>query len=136
MTDQRYPAPTELANAGRRLWIAIVADVPEDVEFDARELAILHTACRQADMVAQLETALKKDGVVVAGASGQRRLNGTVTELRQSRLALARLLGELGLPDEIAQPETAATRRARRAAESRWRTPPTLGADQGVLGNA
>lgn len=113
--------PSELGNAGRRLWRTIVEDIPEDVEFDARELETLRTACRQADLVAQLETAVKKDGVMIAGAKGQRRLNAAATELRQSRIALVRILGDLGIPEDVATaPETASSRRARRAAQSRW----------------
>ena len=68
---------------------------------------------------AALERAVKRDGTMVRGASGQRRLNGAVPEIRQGRIALARLLGEVDLAGEQA-PQTAGTRRARKAAETRW----------------
>ena len=74
------------------------------MEVDERELAILTLACRQADTVASLEAAVKRDGVMIPGAKGQRRLNATVTELRNGRLALTKLLGELeGVEDRRAR---------------------------------
>jgi phage terminase small subunit len=136
MTDQlRHPVPNELGNPGRKLWTEIVGDMPPDIEFDARELATLRTACRQADLIVQLETALKKDGVMIAGAKGQRRLNAAVTELRQCRIALVRILGDLGMPDEVTQiPETALARRNRRAANARWGKGSGALDGQGALG--
>ena len=120
MTDHTPPTPPEgLAAAGRRLWVSILADLPSEMELEARELVVLEAACRQADAVAVLERAVKRDGVMVKGASGQRRLNGAVSEVRQGRIALARLLGDLDLPAEQA-PQTASSKRARRAAQTRW----------------
>ena len=120
MSDHARPKPpTGLTSAGKALWRAIVGDLAEGMELDARELAVLEAACRQADVVAALEQVVKRDGVTVLGASGQRRLNGAVSEARQGRVALARLLGELDLAGEQA-PQTAGTRRARKAAETRW----------------
>ncbi len=118
----RQKAPSGLAAAGRRLWGAVCADYTLEVA----ELAVLALACRQADDVAALEVAVKADGMMVAGAAGQRRLNAAVGELRQSRATLARLLGQLALPREDERPMTAAQERASRAARARWeRTPPT-----------
>jgi hypothetical protein len=102
------------------LWRAVTSDVPADWELDARDLAVLEAACRQADDVALLEEAVARDGVTVEGAAGQSRLNAAVTELRQARLALARLLGQVDLPDEERRPVTDASRRAQRAANTRW----------------
>ena len=134
-TKRRLPAtPKGLGAIGKRLWKVILDDVPEEAELDARELEILTTACRQADMIGQLETALKSDGVMVRGAQGQPRLNAVVTELRQSRIALARLLGELGFEDDVAgMAPTASARRASRAAHARWGTSPAPAAAQGSL---
>lgn len=82
---------------------------------------MLDLACRQADDTAALEKAIAVDGVMLVGAAGQRRLNAAVTELRNSRLAVSRLVGELALPaDEDAPAETAAQRRARKAVTTRW----------------
>jgi len=46
------------------------------------------------------------------------RLSPTVTELRQARLAVSRLLNDLDLPDQDDQSEP--SRRGRKAAEARW----------------
>ena len=120
MTDHARPTPpTGLTSAGKALWRAIVGDLAEGMELDARELAILGAAARQADSVSALERVLKRDGLTVRGASGQRRLNAVVPEIRQGRIAVARLLGELDLAGESA-PQTAASQRARKAANTRW----------------
>src|SRR4051794_27718660 len=112
--------PRGLGASGRALWRTVIADVPGDWQLDARDLAVLEAACRQADDVAELEAAVSRDGVMLEGAAGQRRLNGAVTELRQGRLALGRLLGQVDLPDEERRPVTEASRRAQRAANTRW----------------
>lgn len=119
---KRPVAPKGLGAAGKRTWRAILADLPADEELTARELELLATAARQADLVAALEKALVAEGVIVAGAAGQKRLNAVTTELRQSRLAFARLLGELAIsPDEGEIPMTSKAQRAQRAAQARWR---------------
>lgn len=120
--------PDGLRDAGRALWVAILDDldaVPADDDggrwmLDAREVEVLTQACRQADVVAALDELLDTDGLVVPGSTGQPRLSAVVTEVRQARLALAKLLGELALPGDDGQPATAAQRRARAAAQARW----------------
>ncbi len=101
-----------------------------------RELALLALAARQADDVAALEVALAAGGVIVAGSKGQARLNGVVTELRQGRIALAKLLGDLALPGEddgVAR--TAKSERAQRAANTRWARERQLrGSGDGAVG--
>lgn len=109
-------APAGLAAAGRVLWGRLVGEY----EFSVGELMTVEQAARQADAVADLEAAVARDGVMVLGAAGQRRLNGAVTELRQARLALGRLLGALALPDDEDRPMTAASLRAQKAAQTRW----------------
>ena len=63
------------------------------------------TACAQADQNASLENALKEDGLTVRGAAGQSRLNAAATELRQGRLALAKLLDQACLERVQRPPE-------------------------------
>jgi len=113
-------APARLGPAGKALWRQIRAAVPEYSELDERELAILRAACGQADDLAALEAAIAKQGVVAIGSQGQPRLNALVTEARRGRLAVARLLGELDLSAADAEPRTARSRRAQRAAQTRW----------------
>lgn len=120
MTDRTTPkTPAGLSATGRRLWASILADLPAELELEARELVVLEAAARQSDVIASLERAVRRDGTMVKGASGQRRLNGAVAEIRQGRIALARLLGDLDLPAEQT-PQTASSKRARKAAQTRW----------------
>lgn len=112
-------APAGLAAAGRAVWRKIMADLGDDWELDGRELLVLEAACRQADLNAELEEALAREGVSVPGSQGQQRLNATVTELRQGRIALERLLGSLALPSDGAA-MTAGQKRAQAAASARW----------------
>lgn len=112
-------APAGLKSAGRAVWNSILEDLVE-FELDARELLVLEAAARQADTNRALESALKDDGMIVEGSQGQRRLNAAVTELRQGRVALERLLASLALPNEEGKILTAAQKRAQAAAEARW----------------
>lgn len=118
--EPQAPSPPDgLGGAGAALWEALCAAY----EFEPAEVVVLASACRQADDIATLETLLATDGFVVAGSAGQPRLAAAVTEVRQGRLALARLLGELAIPIESAgdlRPLSAAGRRAQRAANARW----------------
>ena len=97
--------PPELEEAGRKLWGGVLDDAPEHAILDARTLSILGTACAQADQNAALENALKEDGLTVRGAAGQSRLNAAATELRQGRLALAKLLDQVRLDRIQRSPE-------------------------------
>ncbi len=108
--------PDGLGVAGAELWARFVPSLV----FEQREEAVLVQACRQADDLAALEAAVAIAGAIVEGSRGQRRMNPVITELRQGRLALARLLGMLKLPDEDGRPMTARQERAQRAAFSRW----------------
>lgn len=118
MTPNSRPrAPDGLEKAGKRVWTQILAEF----DLDSRELLVLEQAARQADAVAALEAEVASSGLVGRGSSGQPRLSQTVVELRQARLALSKLLGELALPDDDG--ETAAGRHARKAAAARWGGP-------------
>jgi hypothetical protein len=118
---EKAPKPPKGLDApGRALWRSVIADVPADWEFDSRDLAVLEQAARLADTIVALEASVTDDGVMLTGAAGQRRLNGAVVELRQARLGLGRLLGQIDLPDEQRRPVTEASRRAQRAANVRW----------------
>jgi hypothetical protein len=105
-----------LGAAGKALWRRLL----KVYELEEHEAALLTHACRQADDVAALEEVVGRDGYVVEGSQGQSRLNMAVTELRQSRLALGRLLAQVGFPDEADRPMTEKSRRAQRVANSRW----------------
>ena len=113
MTDTN--APGGLGAAGGALWERLT----DAYDFGPTESALLAAACRQADDVALIEAAIVSDGAVVAGSKGQPRLNAAFAEVRQGRLALAKLLGALAVPEDDV-PMTAASRRARAAARARW----------------
>ncbi len=111
-------AEQELGPAGK----ALVTRFTDEFDLEEREIAILHAAAHQADDIRALEASIERDGVTVAGSQGQPRLNQAVTEVRQARVALARLLGQLNLPDPVSEkPESHTTLRARKAAEARWK---------------
>jgi hypothetical protein len=115
MSDLKVP--DGLGEAGQRVW----HDLTGVLDFDEREALLLEAACRQADTIAELEAAIERDGVTVKGAAGQSRLNMCLTELRQGRIAFARLLGELEIPTDGEVPVAmAASRRARKAVSARW----------------
>lgn len=120
MTVESTPSPNDLGDAGRGLWQAVQASLADGWEFDARELAILALAAHQADDLAALEAAVSLHGTIVTGSKGQPVLNAAVSEARQARLTISRLLGLLGIPDESEEPKTAAQRRGQKAARARW----------------
>ncbi len=109
--------PANLGPAGKALWRRLTASYV----FAEHELALLEVAAHQADDVAALERAIAEDGYIVAGSQGQPRLSGAVTEVRQGRLALGKLLAQLALPDEDGEAAPSpASLRARKAANARW----------------
>lgn len=109
-----------LGTAGKRLHKQIIAGLGKDWELDEREAEILRLACRQADDLHALEAAIRKHGVLTNGSQGQMVLAPWVTEARQARSAVSRLLGLLALPDSETEPRTAAGRRGQKAANKRW----------------
>lgn len=122
MNTHNSPArpPERLGEAGTALWRSLTGAY----ELGPHELALLAVACRQADDVAALEEAIARDGLMVTGSTGQPVLNRAVTEVRQGRLALGRLLDQLALPvddDELAPVlRSPASRKAQKAANARW----------------
>lgn len=105
--------------SGRALWDAVVADF----DLAVHEQVLLQSACRLADTIAALEDTITADGLVVAGSTGQPRLNAAVTELRQCRLALSKLVADLSLPIDAAGEDVVlrspASRKASKAAKVR-----------------
>lgn len=108
---------SEKADPGAELIDSIRTGLPAGVELDEREEAILDLAARQARDVAAAEADIAERGYLVDGSRGQQVVNPSVAEVRQGRLALGKLLGQLDLPDSAKD----AVRSARNAAERRWR---------------
>lgn len=120
MTPRKPSAPPDLATVGRKLWRDVVAIY----DLRADELPLLAEMARTVDDLATMRAAVLEAGPVVTGSKGQPRPNPLLTEIRGSRLVLARLAGQLGLPDQPGEPgttsQTPAVRRASKAARARW----------------
>lgn len=109
--------PTGLQAKGRKLWDDILAD------FDLRpeELRILEDACREADLIDRIEKEIQTSPLTAKGSQGQPVAAPLVTEIRQHRTTLARLLGQLKLTSEgSAVAGMTTSEKARHAANARW----------------
>lgn len=95
MTTPRKPSPPAgLGVRGKKLWSAVV----DEWVLDEWELVLLTDACRTADHVADLDKVVRKEGAVVEGRFGD-RAHPALVESRQQKIALARILAALRLPD-------------------------------------
>ena len=86
-------APAALGPAGRRLW----AEVTRDFDFDGTDRALLVEVCATVDLIEALKAILKRDGLMSESSQGL-RAHPAAVELRQQRLALARLSRALNPP--------------------------------------
>ena len=122
MSDPR--PPRGLGARGRAFWRQVVAGY----ELEGHHVEVLREVCRLLDRADALAAAVQRDGEVVPGSTGQPRLHPALAEQRQTAVAVARLLDALGLDVEEEKPESATSRKARRAAEARWGTVRSLDA--------
>jgi phage terminase small subunit len=100
-------------------------------ELTASELELLAETCRGLDTLDALHNAVATEGATIAGSTGATRLHPAIAEIRSTALAVARLLAQLGLPDEAgAVLPTGLTVRSRKANASRWGT---TAAERGVF---
>ena len=109
---------TKKMTAGDVLIKSLEAELDEGMEFDPREVALLHLAKSQADDITALEALLREQGASVIGSTGNPRLSPIFSELRQSRLTLSRILGQIRMPDEGLGVSKNAIKS--RAAQVRW----------------
>lgn len=98
MPRKLTPAPAGSKAAGRRLWRAIL----EKYELEEHELELLRQACRTADLCAELQVVIDRDGPMVANRFREMVPHPAVIELRQQRVVLARLIAALRVPDDSA----------------------------------
>jgi hypothetical protein len=105
--------PKGLERAGRKLWRSVTAAYVLRPD----ELFVLESACRCADLVAQLEVAMRDQPLVVKGSMGQEREHPLLSEQRQQRALMNRSLAQLKLPDGTSG---AQINQHREAALSRW----------------
>jgi phage terminase small subunit len=100
-------------------------------ELTASELELLQEVCYGLDTLTALHAAVAAEGTTITGAAGSTRLHPGVAEARSTGLAVARLLAQLGLPDEAgAVMPTGLTVRSRKANATRWGT---TSAERGVF---
>lgn len=112
MTKSTKPtAPAGTKPGGRALWRSIV----DDFELDEHELALLRQAVRTVDVIDKLQADIDKHGATVESPQGV-KVHPAIVEIRQQRLALARLLAALRLPtgDEAEASPSARLRRPQR----------------------
>ncbi len=122
MPKKTPPAPTGLASGGRALWREVVAN--HELRADHRR--ILLDACREADLVDDLQAALKGSPRTVKGSMGQEVIHPLISELRQHRMALNTLLRGLSLSDtdtSAVDQRRATTASAMVMAKQRWSKP-------------
>jgi hypothetical protein len=91
---------------------AVRTALPSSHEFDERDLALLTLAEQQARDIDALEADVRARGVRNDGG----KLDPLVRELRTGRLALAKLLGQVDMPEA----GTGAQIHGRKAARARW----------------
>jgi len=91
--DNDLHGEKSLAETGSKLWRAVT----DDYELDAHEELLLLEACRTADVLHSLSELVETEGLLDASSQG-RRAHPAVTEARQQRIVLARLLAALQLP--------------------------------------
>jgi hypothetical protein len=92
MTEKVKP-PDGLRAPGRRLWDAITGDY----DLDEHELVLLREAVRTVDLCDELEMDVRRDGATIESPQGK-KAHPAAVELRQQRIALARLMAALRMP--------------------------------------
>jgi hypothetical protein len=115
----------DLGPAGRKLRRDVLRDMAAaELEFDAREQAMLHRCARMADRIAAMDRELEGADLLVPGYLGKGTVsNPLLTELRQTEALLAQTLTRLKpqAPEDESQsvrvPRSVA---ARAAANTRW----------------
>lgn len=85
--------PRGLKSSGRALWKAVLAQYA----LDEHELTILREASRTADALDALQTTLDNEGHMSSSSQGI-RVHPVLPELRQQRIAFARLITALRIP--------------------------------------
>jgi len=118
--DMATKPPPKLSAKARRLWTETTTafTLRED------ELCVLEDACRELDLVARMEAEVAKSGLVVEGSQGQPVSSPLVTEIRQHRTVMARLLQSLKLPEDAESAEAERAKRSatmREVANARWK---------------
>lgn len=106
----RPPAPPKgTGTSGKKLWKA----VHDDWQLEPHEVTLLTEACRTVDALDELQKSVDSEGAIVPDRFGSPRAHPALVEARQLRIALARLLAALRLPDGEEGDEGAGRRQRR-----------------------
>ncbi|MER3388547.1 MAG: hypothetical protein RJQ01_00810 [Microcella sp.] len=92
----------------------LAPDLPDGFEWGAADEALIEQGDGLLETIAALEEAIERDGVTVTGSSGQSRLNSAITELRQARLGVARIVALLSVQIDRAVSSSGQVRRGTR----------------------
>lgn len=115
------PVPGGLGARGQAFWDHTVGAF----ELDQHEQEVLTQVCRLLDVCDLLQAKVDEDGVTTTSPSGVVKTHPALVELRQSSLAVSRMLSQLEVPSEDEQGgasgvATGWSQRASRAAHARW----------------
>ncbi len=112
------PAPDDLADEGRAVWLAITAEY----EFRPDEAVLVGEFCRCVDRLAAIRTALAEAPLVVPGSTKQPSAHPLLAAERAGQQVLVGLARQIGLsdPDDDGALSTPAKRKASAAANLRW----------------
>jgi len=108
------PAPEGVSPDGREFWAATT----EAYEMAEHELLLLEQIVRTKDRIAELDALVEREGLMLQISPVNIRLHPAVAEARNQRLALARQLATLRLP-EGEQDEDAPVKRPQRRGAAR-----------------
>lgn len=113
---EKWCAPDGLGDSGVALWVSIA----DKYDLRSDEARVLADACREADLIDRIESEMSDSPMIVKGSMGQPAINPMVSELRQHRGTLARMLGQLKLPDEPGEGGSGESNQQRAAVNTRW----------------
>ena len=116
------PQPDGLGATGAALWDSI-AGVLSLEEHEALKLLQL---CRAADLLDELQAEVTRDGVVIDSPQG-RKAHPAVVELRQQRVAFARLASDMRLPAGLAAAKKKTATGAAQPSQTQQRRPAVKG---------
>lgn len=110
-------APMRLSEKANKLWRSTL----EVYDLAEHEYPILEAACRELDIIGEIEKELRGAALIVRGSMGQDVANPLLAEVRHHRAAYVSLIRALGLPDADADvaPSPRSTA-AQKAAMARW----------------
>lgn len=102
---RKPPQKALFGASGTALW----QSVNDVLVLDSHEEKLLAELCRTADACDELQKIVDRDGVLADSSQGV-RAHPALQELRQQRVAFARLIAALGLPSGIRDAAAQATR--------------------------